>query len=143
MINILRWAVQFAHIYLRNMWKVIFILNSCRSRLYGTLNMQKKNQKTSITHSIFCSFSFVALKTIHIVKLWSFFDANIHGVISLASQMSVCSVSDKNSRNSLRCNIYSNLDELTLTLLLFYGKHSFSVFVCARKSLSPSSLFRD
>lgn len=73
LINILGWAVQFAHIYLRNMWKVIFILNSCRSRLYGTLNMQKKNQKTSTTRSIFCSFSFVALKTIHIVKLWSFF----------------------------------------------------------------------
>lgn len=84
--------------------------------------------------AIFFSFSFVAVKIIHTGKLWSFFDANIQCVINLASQISMCSVNDKSSLNSLRCSIYSNLDEFTL--LLFYGKHGFSVFLCKEKPFS-------
>lgn len=60
------------HFSEKHVREVIFILNSCRTWFYGTLNMQKKNWKTNTTHKNFCSFRFVALKIIHIIKFQSF-----------------------------------------------------------------------
>lgn len=49
---------------------------------------------------ISCTFTFVALKMIQIIKLRSFFYANIQHVVNLVSGKSMCSVSDEYSLDS-------------------------------------------
>lgn len=131
--------MKFSCIYLRNQWKVIFIWSSCRSWLNGTIKILKN--KTDIIHSIFCCFSFVALKMIHIIKLWSFLIL-ICTVLLILFLKSLCA--------QLVIKIPSILgEEISIQIWLNSCQHYYSSmtnmvfhYVSCKEELSSNSLFR-